>query len=73
MLTNLVSSIRIRLGAPREAGIVLYALFSLRSILFEMNLSEVGILSLENKFQFPVSYKLCFFCISKRSVCGQSI
>lgn len=59
-----------RLDTPTEAGTVLYSLYSLLSILFEMVLSEVGVIAFENKFQFLVSYKYCLYF--KRSIYGQS-
>lgn len=59
------SSVRVRLGISIEAGIVLYVLCSLHSILFEMSVLEAGIISSENKLQFPVSYK-SFFLVFQR-------
>lgn len=39
---------------------MLYTLYSLLSVLFEMVLSEAGVIAFENKFQFLVSYKSFF-------------
>lgn len=61
-----------QLGASRGAGIVLHARDPLRSVFFEMNLSEVGVRTFENKFWFPVSYK-SFLFVFHRDLFGVSL